>query len=101
MKMLFALSLGFAGLILATHAGFAAPPCGPRADVVAQLAERYQETRRGLGMTANAAVLEVFASEGGTWTVTVTLPGGMTCLLASGQAWEAVSEPLPVPGDPA
>jgi hypothetical protein len=100
-KKLFALSLGFAGLILATHAAFAAPACAVRKVVVGQLAERYQETRRGIGMTANASVLEVFASEDGSWTITVTLPSGMTCLVASGQGWEALAEDLPAKGDPA
>jgi hypothetical protein len=31
----------------------------------------------------------VFASEAsGTWTITVTLPDGRTCLIASGRDWE-------------
>lgn len=100
-KMLFALSLGFAGLILATQAGFAAPSCASRTAVVGQLAERYQETRRGIGLMANAAVLEVFASDAGSWTITVTLPSGVTCLVASGQGWESLAEELPAKGDPA
>jgi hypothetical protein len=100
-KMMFALSLGFAGLILATQAGFAAPACTTRDSVVSQLAERYGETRRGIGMAANATVVEVFASDAGTWTITVTTPGGPTCLVASGEGWEALTEQLPAKGDPA
>jgi hypothetical protein len=98
---LFALSLGFAGLILATQAAIATPACAQRKAVVAQLADRYQETRRGIGMTTASAVLEVFASDTGSWTITVTLPSGMTCLVATGQGWEDLAEQLPAKGDPA
>ena len=98
----FALSLGFAGLILATQASHAAPQCGQRTTVLAQLAERYGELRRGMGLAANNGVMELFASgDSGSWTITVTLPNGMTCLVASGEGFEAISEELPAKGAPA
>jgi len=63
--------------------------CGPRDIVVERLADRFGETRRGIGLATRTRVVEIFASDAtGTWTVTVTLPNGRTCLLASGQAWE-------------
>jgi len=70
--------------------GPAAPQaCAERDRIVARLAERFGETRQAVGLGANNAVVEVFAaSETGTWTITVTLPGGLTCLVASGQAFE-------------
>ena len=98
-QQLFALSLGFGGLILATHHAFAQtnPQCAERDTVVAELASRYGETRHGIGIAANNAVMEVFAStETGSWTITVTLANGMTCLMASGQDYEALAEDLPV-----
>lgn len=101
-KMLFALSLGFAGLILAVQAGHAAPQCAPREQVLAQLATGYGETRRAIGLAGDNAVIEVFASaETGSWTITATLPDGMTCLVGSGQGFEEVTENLPASGDPA
>ena len=103
-KTLFALSLGFVGLILATHAANAAQ-CAPRDQVVAGLATGFDEVRRAAGLTGNAEgqaqVLEVFTSTAGTWTITVTMPDGMTCLVASGQAWEDITDKLPAKGDPA
>ncbi|WP_299622133.1 hypothetical protein [uncultured Tateyamaria sp.] len=76
--------------------------CGPRDLVVARLAEGYGETRQSMGLGANNAVIEVFASdESGTWTITVTTPNGMTCLVASGQAFEALAEALPAQGNDA
>ncbi|MGX9356574.1 hypothetical protein ACS3SW_15835 [Roseobacteraceae bacterium S113] len=76
--------------------------CGPRAVVVDRLAERYGETRQSIGLGANNQVLEVFASQDtGTWTVTVTSVQGVTCLVASGQAFETLAEALPAKGDDA
>ena len=105
MDRLFALSLGFAGLILLTaqvgHSQGAPAQCGPRADVMAVLGGKFSETRRGMGLAGPAQVVELFASASGSWTVTVTLPDGRTCLLASGEGWEAVAEELPARGNPA
>ena len=73
--------------------------CAPREAVVKRLAEGYGETRQSIGLGANNAVVEVFAStETGSWTITVTQPGGLTCLVASGQSFETVAENLPVKG---
>ena len=76
--------------------------CAPRAVVVERLAEAYGETRQSIGLGARGAVVEVFAStETGSWTITVTLPNGMTCLIASGQAYETLAEALPPAGEDA
>lgn len=88
-----------AAILLATTTDVAAqgnPNCGPREAVVNRLAEGYGETRQSIGIGANNAVVEVFASaETGSWTITVTRPGGPTCLVASGQAFEELAEALP------
>ncbi|MEX0370880.1 MAG: hypothetical protein AB3N09_09630 [Tateyamaria sp.] len=76
--------------------------CGPRDLVVTRLAEGYGETRQSMGLGANNSVIEVFASEeSGTWTITVTTPNGLTCLVASGQAYETLAEALPAKGSDA
>ena len=60
------------------------------------LAQDYGETRRGVGLARQGAIMEVFASEDtGSWTITITLPDGVTCLVASGQFYESVSEAMP------
>ncbi|MGO4852576.1 hypothetical protein [Phaeovulum sp. W22_SRMD_FR3] len=101
-QKLFALSLGFAALILATqHASAQSTPtaCGAHSAIVTQLASKYGETRRGLGIANNNSVMEVFASEAtGSWTITVTMASGQTCMLASGQSFEALAEALPTSG---
>lgn len=73
--------------------------CGPREAVVARLQQSFGETRQSIGLGANNALMEVFASEQtGTWTITVTLASGTTCLIAAGQAFETLTEPLPATG---
>ncbi len=86
------------GLLVMTAQQLNAQPrqCAPRADVVQQLEENYGETRRGLGLARQGAVMEVFASStSGSWTITVTLPDGRTCLIASGESYEPLTEALP------
>lgn len=76
--------------------------CAPRDQVVERLAAKYGEVRQSMGLGSNNAVMEVFASsDSGTWTITVTMTNGITCLVASGQAFEELAEVLPPKGDPA
>lgn len=117
-QTLFALSLGFGALILLVqHAPaqsrvetpietpiesrVAGPVCGPRAQVVERLTRDYGESRRAIGLAGPSAVMEVWASaETGTWTVALTLPDGRMCLMAAGQGYEQVNDPLPASGAP-
>ncbi|MBU2983546.1 hypothetical protein KO498_17195 [Lentibacter algarum] len=81
---------------------FASQNCAPRERIVERLAEKYGETRQSVGLGANNAVVEVFASQtSGTWTITVTTAAGLTCLVASGQAFETLAEALPAKGNDA
>ncbi len=76
--------------------------CGPRDAVVERLAEGYGETRQSVGIGSNNAMVEVFASEEtGSWTILVTMPTGVSCLVASGQSFEEVAEALPTKGNDA
>ena len=90
--------LGAASLVEAQ----ATQNCAPRDQVVERLATKYGETRQSMGLGSNNAVMEVFASiESGSWTITVTMTNGITCLVASGQAFEELVEALPPKGDDA
>jgi hypothetical protein len=47
-------------------------------------------------------MVEVFASTTtGSWTITVTNASGLTCLVASGQAFERLEGSLPTPTEDA
>lgn len=70
--------------------------CATREKVIARLAEKYGETRQSMGLGSNNAVMEVFANDAsGSWTITVTMANGVMCMMASGQAFEEISEALP------
>jgi hypothetical protein len=91
-----------AALFVASDALAQTGNCAPRDAVVERLAEGYGESRQSMGLGANNAVVEVFASpETGTWTITVTTPNGLTCLVASGQSYETLAEVLPAKGNDA
>ena len=98
------LAVALSGLLLpalaaAQSAPQAARQCAAHEAVVAQLAERYGESRQAMGLAPNNAVVELFANtETGTWTITGTLASGITCLIASGEAYEPVAESL-IPGE--
>lgn len=89
------MTMGLAIMVLAAQQVWA-QNCAPRKAVVERLSEIYGETRRGIGIARQGAVMEVYASDQtGSWTITVTLPDGMTCLIASGRSFEALAEALP------
>jgi hypothetical protein len=101
-QQMLALSLGLAGMIAAADLAHGAPQCDSREVVTALLADRYGETRRAVGIAGQDAVMELFAADStGTWSITMTLPDGMMCLMASGSGYEALTDELPAKGDPA
>jgi len=68
----------------------AAPACAKRADVLAQLSQRYSEAPVAVGVAGNGGLIELLtASTGSTWTLIITLPNGPTCLLAAGRDWQS------------
>jgi len=90
-----------ASLLFAVPASAQQGNCNTHQEVMVRLAEKYGETRQGIGLAQNGAMLEVYASpETGTWTITVTLPGGPTCIVASGESWQPVRDAAPVLGVP-
>ena len=89
------MTIGLGIMVLAAQQ-VSAQNCAPREDVIKRLTKSYGETRRGIGIARRGAVMEVFASDQtGSWTIVVTLPEGVTCLIASGQSYETLAEALP------
>ena len=71
--------------------------CGPRNDVVANLEKGYAERPVSIGLASNGAVIEVFVSTidkavgGKSFTILMTRPDGLSCLMAVGNNWETVA----------
>lgn len=94
--MLTSLPLFIAAALAAPQSHAQSRLCSDRASVVERLASGYGESRQSIALAADNSVVEVYASlETGTWTITVTAPGGPTCLVAHGQAYQALNEPVP------
>jgi hypothetical protein len=72
--------------------------CGRRADIVKRLNTGFEEQRRAAGLAADGNLVEVFASKSGSWTIIFTRPGGLTCLVAVGDSWQRIEEPLNLTG---
>ena len=83
-------------------AAAAAQPIGPcldRKDLMSHLASEYGESPVARGLASAGAVIELVVSPGGdTWTIIATLPNGLSCGFAAGEAWQAV--PSAVRTDP-
>lgn len=63
--------------------------CGPRADIVRQLEDRYGEARQGMGLGGPASIFEVWVNlETGTWTILKTYTNGVACIFAAGDGWQ-------------
>ncbi len=66
--------------------------CGPRETIVAQLGELFQEAQSGMGIVDTSAVVEVFVSEAGTFTILASGTDGTSCILASGEGWDGAKQ---------
>jgi hypothetical protein len=84
------LALALLGGGLASAPAAAAPLCGDRDQILEQLAQLHHEKPSGLGLSADGGVLEILVSPEGGWTILVTYPKRPTCVLAVGEAWEAL-----------
>ncbi|MEQ8666326.1 MAG: hypothetical protein RIC16_11445 [Rhodospirillales bacterium] len=63
--------------------------CLERDAISSKLASDHGEHPSAAGLASNGELLEVFASEDGTWTLVLTDPTGVSCVVASGEGWSA------------
>ncbi len=68
--------------------------CGERGAIVASLEKTYSEAPVSMGLGSNGAIIEVFASPSGTFTIILTRPNGLTCVMAAGENWEDLPKRL-------
>lgn len=62
--------------------------CGVRNEMVRALHDQFREEPQAVGQVDDQAVIEVFVSNTGTWTILATGTDGMSCLVASGDGWD-------------
>ncbi len=68
--------------------------CGERRAVVANLEKIHSEAPVSIGLASNGAVIEVLASPSGSFTIILTQPNGLTCVMAAGENWENLPKQL-------
>lgn len=87
--------VGTAAITLAVmaHPAAAQQPvfnCAEHSKVVESLGSHYSETLQAVGLINQAAILEVFVSESGSWTMLVTNVDGHSCVVFAGESWETL-----------
>ena len=72
--------------------------CAPIAQMTERLSQAFGEHLAAGGLTTAGRLLQVYANrEKGTWTVTVTTPDGVSCLVSSGEAFAIELPEAPKP----
>ncbi len=64
--------------------------CGERSVMVDGLLKNYAEAPVSIGLASNGSVIEVFASPDRSWTIVMTRPNGLSCVVAAGEDWETL-----------
>jgi len=85
-----------AAVSIFTMAGTAAagqPVCSARRDIVAKLAQDFREEPASAALTNDGHLLEVLKSNNdSTWSILLTAPNGVSCLVAAGESWQDKDE---------
>ncbi len=88
-----ATALALALLLGVQSSASAQSVCATHGEVTKRLGSAYSETQVAIGLASNGGVVEVFSTDdGATWTIVMTMPNGMSCVVASGEAWEQTEE---------
>ena len=65
--------------------------CDERTKVLGHLATKYREAPVAIGVTSAGGLVEVLSTgDGNTWTIIVSNPNGVACLVAAGEGWRAI-----------
>ena len=61
--------------------------CGDREVVISSLQKDYKEVQDSLGISNGGGLIEVFVSPQGSFSITVTNPSQLTCIISAGEYW--------------
>lgn len=78
-----ALGAAQVALLLLSTGAAAQQPCGPRERLIVYLPNMYSEHVIAWGMDETGRLIEFWRSQGGSWTLLVTVDG-RSCIVASG-----------------
>lgn len=81
--------------MLAAWPAVAQQICADRETILGSLSADFSEKPAALGMGDDGNIVELLTSrDGGTWTILVTTPQGVSCVVATGEAWEDIPKQL-------
>lgn len=72
----------------------AATQCGPHKMLTEALGKQFKESRQAIGISGAAAVVELYVSPQGSWTMVSTNARGLACVIATGEAWQAEAKAI-------
>lgn len=80
--------------LLASPAQAQDSACAPTDEVRRVLRERFNERPEMAGVDGNGYLMTIYRQPGigGSWTITVTSPGGPACIVASGKMWAELTD---------
>ncbi len=65
--------------------------CRARDGLLTQLEQKYGEVPVAIGVADGALVELLSTQDGMTWTIILTSPKGVSCLIASGEGWRPLA----------
>ncbi len=86
---MFAMAALALGLLVHTAAAVRAQPvCMPHDELTERLYATFAEAPAANAIANNGALVELFATrDRSSWTLAMTRPGGISCVLVAGQEW--------------
>lgn len=98
MLRLFVIAAAIAWPLFAAAQAHAQQYCSSRSNLTKHLLARYAESPVSQGLSVKGTLLEVFAAkDGSSWTLVETLPIGVSCVRATGEAWSNNPTLAPTP----
>ncbi|WP_298370509.1 hypothetical protein [uncultured Bradyrhizobium sp.] len=64
-----------------------AETCAQRSDFIALLKDRFGEIEVAQGLSSNGHLVEIFVAPAGNWTILLSRPNGLSCLVDAGEPW--------------
>ncbi len=82
-------------LLLHTAATVKAQPvCMPHDDFRVELQRNFSEAPVAIAIANNGALIELYAKrDKSSWTLVMTRPGGLSCVLVAGEEWNDLRKP--------
>ena len=61
--------------------------CAKRSTVVSALKKDYKEVQQAIGLSNGGGLIEIFVSPRGSFSITITNPSQITCIISAGEHW--------------